>query len=534
MWVYNSERLTRPIAIALGFLVLGFVVYSGVVSSFFVSDDFVMLQRLRAAPFRVWSNVADYSFFPLMYLVLMAEGHLWGLAAAGYHVVSIVLHVANALTVCLISALLTKTYGGKSGGWTVAAVAAGLWFLVSPSHTEAVSWIAARHHVLATFFGLLSLAAYMAYGMSKRRVLLVLSLALFAAALLSKESVVTLPLMVLLHDALASRFGRSNKRRRAFSLSGFLWFVAVAVTYLALRQWYFGGLTAGLTASGSDPAGVSELLGNLLRQFSRALLPPLAGRGTTVVVSGILGALLALVAARAVIRRQMHDGRSVTAALLFLFPAYLLATLPYLPFHVATIDSQGERFLYWPGAFLTMGAVCALYGVLGDGRRLRLLMAGIVLVSAVALYQRNRNWSVAATVTRQVIADACTLAEGQDTLIVANLADNVNGAYVLRNGLWHALQLFCPQNGLGADVVALSTHGIAGAAEPANVRALGGGAYDIAVARSFVQRPLIPRSLVGSLSITGSSENSYRLNVSRLPDRSRLVFYSAGRLQAAP
>lgn len=529
----HSKRLACLGSITLGFLAVGFVVYSGVVSSFFVSDDFVMLQRLQTTPFAVWSNVGGYSFFPMMYLVLLAEGQVWGLSATGYHVVSIALHVANALLVCLLTMQTAQAFGGKSASWRVVSIFAGLWFLVSPSHTEAVSWIAARHHVLATFFGLLALAAYAGYRAGGRRALLAASLPLFAAALLSKEAVLVLPLVVLLYDALTGRAARDGVGQQTRPLTGFLLFAAVALAYLTLRQWYFGGLTAGLTASGAEPASIAAMVGNLLRQFSRAVLPPLPGRGASIIVACVLAGALALSLARAAVKRQMHDQPGVVAALLFLLPAYLLATLAYLPFHVSTIDSQGERFLYWPSAFLTIAVVVALYGILGNGRRLYLLLAAVVLLSAAALYQQNQNWRVAAGISESVVADACALAEMNDTLIVLNLPDNVKGAYVLRNGIWHAVQLFCPPPRASLSVVILSTHGVASAADVANIQRRDGG-YSVQAPQPFVQQPVVAKGMAGYLDTSSATGDGFRLNVGRLPERTRIVYYTAGRLWPAP
>jgi hypothetical protein len=207
--------------------------------------------------------------------------------------------------------------------------------------------------------------------------------------------------------------------------------------------------------------------------------------------------------------------------------------LAYLPFHVSTIDSQGERFLYWPSAFPTIAVVVALYGILGDGRRLRLLLATIVVLAAAALWQQNQNWRVAASISASVVADACTLAEANDTLIVMNLPDNVNGAYALRNGLWHAVQLFCPQPRASLSVAILSTHGVASAADGAVLQRREGG-YDVRAPQLFVQKPVVAKGMAGYLSVPQATADSFRLNVGRLPEQSQIVYYAAGRLRPAP
>lgn len=528
----KSAQLARIVGLSLVFLVVGLAAYAAVVPSFFVSDDFVLLQRVQAAPFRVWGNVSGYTFFPMMFLVLLGEGQLFGLAAPGYHLVSIILHVASSLCVCLVVLLLGRAGGSRSTGMKAVALLAGLWFLVSPSHSEAVSWIAARTHVLATLFGLLSLASYIAHRLYGRRLLFLLSLACFAAALLSKESVITLPFMALLFDLLLDGRPGSRGQRRVQSLSRFLAFCAVALLYLALRQWYLGGLTAGLAASGAEPASVAVLLGNLARQMLRALLPPMSGQVVVFCVC-VIALVLAIAAARVVMARRGDAGAGEWQLLLFLGLSYLVATLPYLPFHVAITDTQGERYLYWPGAFLIMAMVVFLRNLLGNGRSLRVSLAAVIVASAIVLFRHNQNWSEAAGITENVVSDVCALG-GTDMIVIANVADNVRGAFVLHNGLWYALQLFCPETARGRDVAVLSTHAVAGAADAVTVHRVNTAMLEVRVPGPFIQRPAVSGRPARVLAVTDVTERSYRLSVNDETDRPLIVFYSAGRMQRAP
>jgi predicted Zn-dependent protease len=67
-------------------------------------------------------------------------------------------------------------------------------------HVESVAWAAERKDVLSTFFWLLSLLAYVRYARNQKLMPYVLSLLFFAAGLMSKPMVVTLPFVLLLLD----------------------------------------------------------------------------------------------------------------------------------------------------------------------------------------------------------------------------------------------------------------------------------------------------------------------------------------------
>ena len=84
------------------------------------------------------------------------------------------------------------------------AIVAALVFGIHPLRVESVGWITDRGDVLCATFYLLAVLAYVRFALGKgreRRRWLIASLAAFAAALLSKEIAMTLPLSLLLLDA---------------------------------------------------------------------------------------------------------------------------------------------------------------------------------------------------------------------------------------------------------------------------------------------------------------------------------------------
>ena len=131
-------------------------------------------------------------WLPLTWLSLALDSTLFGTHAWGYHLTNILFHVANTL---LLYLLFRKICGGIGKSLFAAAL-----FAVHPQRIESVVWATERKDVLAVFFGLLTLLAYVRYARSKNFPRYFLVCLLFLCGLMSKPMLVTLPLILLLLD----------------------------------------------------------------------------------------------------------------------------------------------------------------------------------------------------------------------------------------------------------------------------------------------------------------------------------------------
>jgi len=158
-------------------------------------DAYVTNNELLTAPDglrRIWFSFDSPSqYFPLVYTTFRIERALWGLNPAGYHVVNVLIHIANALLVWRLLARLRVP-----GAWLAGAI-----FALHPVHVESVAWITERKNVLMGFFFLLALLAWVEFldrRTTRRWRLYLLALVLYALALLSKTTACTLPAALLL------------------------------------------------------------------------------------------------------------------------------------------------------------------------------------------------------------------------------------------------------------------------------------------------------------------------------------------------
>lgn len=129
---------------------------------------------------------------PITWLSYALDCQMFGLNPAGFHVINVLLHAANAVLLFLILESATGLV------WRSGAVAA--LFALHPINVESVAWISEQKTVLSMFFFLIALAAY---GWYARRPgvgrYMAVTLA-YALGLMSKPQVITFPFALLLLD----------------------------------------------------------------------------------------------------------------------------------------------------------------------------------------------------------------------------------------------------------------------------------------------------------------------------------------------
>ena len=132
------------------------------------------------------------NWHPLTWLSHMLDYELYGLNPMGHHWMNLQIHLINTLLLFFILQYMTGAI------WKSAFVAA--LFALHPLHVESVAWVAERKDVLSTFFGMLTILAYIRYVIKRnlfRYFLVFISLSL---GLMAKPMLVTMPFVLLLLD----------------------------------------------------------------------------------------------------------------------------------------------------------------------------------------------------------------------------------------------------------------------------------------------------------------------------------------------
>ena len=191
----SYSRQDVLVLVALGLLVvvsyLPAMLWGG-----FVWDDnlYIKVDPVREVSglWQIWFSPSaidgERHYWPLVYTTFWLEHKLWGFDPTGYHIVNVLLHLVNTLLVWHLVRRLAVP-----GAWIVAAV-----FAVHPLHVESVAWVIERKDVLSGLFYLAAALGWMRFVEQPHPRRYALPLVLYAAGLLSKSIVVTLPVALLI------------------------------------------------------------------------------------------------------------------------------------------------------------------------------------------------------------------------------------------------------------------------------------------------------------------------------------------------
>jgi hypothetical protein len=322
---------------------------------FFALDDLVIMEEvvgLREAVPRLWRLISRTLFFG-------AAVPLFAPNALPYHVVSLALHVLNVV-------LIYRFVSGRARSGAAALVAASL-FGASRLHFSALGSVATIGEPLALAFTLGAFLLHERGGTARR-----IALLLFACAVLSKESVVLLPAVLLLPGADGASFRERLRHATPMLVLSALFAIALVVSSV-------GGAHLGGEAYARAYGG--NLFANLMT-YTRWVVDPrdaFPGQVSAIDPRAVpVGALatVVLLALAWVARR---------AALPPAFGAlwWLLALLPVLPL----VHHSYLYYLYVPlaGLAMVLGGVVGWVERLAAGRAHRGTPIGVHLVRVAAV-----------------------------------------------------------------------------------------------------------------------------------------------------
>lgn len=196
---------------------------------------------------------------------------LHGLSLPGYHLVNLVFHLANA---CLLYAFVLTIFRtplfSKHACRRSAlhlSLACALLFVAHPLQTAAVTYLAQRVTLLAAFFYLIALILYLKARLSTQKwrsvVFMMISVLSAAAAFLSKENAVTLPLAIIFSEVI---FFNISNRKRFFVCTVYVLPLAAAVLLINPGIFFQPDLSAQLMSLTFEK-GAPPRFDYLLTQF---------------------------------------------------------------------------------------------------------------------------------------------------------------------------------------------------------------------------------------------------------------------------
>ena len=351
----------------------------------FIWDDLMMTGTpavreatgLRQIWFSPGEIKAEGHYWPLVYTVFWLQHKLWGFAPAGFHVVNVLLHLANTL---LLWQLMRRL--AVPGAWVVAAV-----FAVHPVHVESVAWVIELKDVLSGLCYLAAALAWIRFACAPRTGRYLGALALYCAGLLAKSVVVTLPVALLIWQWWQrGRVTATDLLRMApFFLVG----AAISVVDLTFnRAQGVGGygyslIERGLIAARALWFYLGKLfwpldLGGIYAHWEVTTGDPWGWSG--------LAAAAGVVAALWFLRRRI--GRGPLAGVLF-FGVTLTPTLGVVDYHFMLFSFVADRYQYLASIGLTavvVGAAARGVAAVGGARRLwDAALTGLLIATLLAV-----------------------------------------------------------------------------------------------------------------------------------------------------
>ena len=416
----RAIELSAQVWVPLALMVLSILLYVNTLGHDFVFDDVTLIQQNPQIVELDWQGMVwKGGYRPIRTLTYALNFAVGGQDPFGYHLVNVALHACNAALVFLLLWLLTHS--------NLLAGVAGLVFAVHPLQTAAVAYISGRKDLLAAFFLLLALSAYLVYRRrtSGRRVYLVLSAVCFLLAVLSKEVALVFPGMLLLVDSFLEAQQQKKAGGQRLSLFFALWralqrfpvryllcvvvavfgaFWVVFINEASRMQGYWGGtlwtnvgtsfklFVHYLRLSVFPHPLVADYLGEVFPVSSGFLeFATLAALGVTVFY---------LVACWTLFRRSPL----VSFGMIWFFVT-LLPVLQFVPFH----ELAADHFGYLPLVGFACVAAVGFSSLLNRFSMQLLVWATLVLVVVVfslRVLDRNRDWKSSETLWEATYRDA--------------------------------------------------------------------------------------------------------------------------------
>lgn len=316
-------------------------VYQPSLSASFQFDDWqVVLGDARVASLAAWwdSMPGMRALTKLSY----ALNHALDGQVEWFRAFNIALHAGNtSLVFILVRNLSRRLRTADASDATLVAAMTALIFGLHPVQTESVTYIAARPNLIATFFSLLALLAWLRGRQQQPRLWWALAAPAYVAALAGKETAAVLPLAMLL--CLAAE-PRTRRRDLIFPAALVLLFFALLAAFWAWLPYDYL-LRTSLETRGpllnllAQAEGISWLVDQLWR-WDRLNADPMLAPATTLTIGTALraGMLLAvLVVGILSLRRVPGLGLGIVWFLLWLAPTNSL---------LARLDVANDRQLY--------------------------------------------------------------------------------------------------------------------------------------------------------------------------------------------
>lgn len=235
---FSRWKMKKQLILFL-FIIFSFTVYFNSLNNGFVLDDKDLIienayiRNPQLFPKIFISNIYRFSaekqsnyYRPAQILTYALDYSIWKLKPFGYHLTNILLHAINSY---LLYLMLIALFASSR-----LALASSLLYCVCPIHLSAVAYISGRADILAGIFMLASIIKFLKWANYRGKKQYIASIIFFLLALLSRESALLLPFLIIL-----TSFFTPKTKAILFSIFGFF---ITEILYIISRVFIFGSL----------------------------------------------------------------------------------------------------------------------------------------------------------------------------------------------------------------------------------------------------------------------------------------------------
>lgn len=412
-----TSRQTNILIICF-FTLITVLAYFPSFSSDFLFDDHPLIEKntvienLKNVPLFFTSKEAripwthgglqDDTYRPLQSTSYALSAHIWGKTPMYFHIENVLLHLINGILIYFLLNHILRRRG--------LSFLSGLFFLIHPVQVEAVTYLSERASLLSLFFFLLSFLFFLNSDIRKGKFdfKLLISLFFFSAGLLSKETAIILPAIIVLYMIC---FSEREEATFPKIFSSCWYYFLVAVVYLVVRTLNLGQFAQQVSVGKGDlfliMAGVfCRYLRLFIYPANLTFFPEVNAKG--LVLSDIYIIYFAVIIGFTFLTIYMFKKNKKVS---FFLLGYLIALLPVS--NIIPIKAyMQERFLYFPSVFIFTFLAYVFILVWQGLSKIKPLLARIILlpvystiigVLVFSTYSRNLEWKDEITLVEREI-----------------------------------------------------------------------------------------------------------------------------------
>lgn len=442
-------------------LIIGLISYRHLLSIYFLSDDFELLQKSL-----LWIDPGKGFFRPLPRWIMLAVHWIFGPHPFAFHLISFLIHYANAL---LLYSILQKLTRDKP-----AALMGSALFICNFLSSEGVFWIAAINSILVTLFILLGIHSFLNFLSSGKTSHKAQSLACLILGLLTNENAVIVPILLFLLMECQAKFrGKPSFALRINSLA--LHFFAIfiyalikaaalisnfreqtlSMGYHAIRNLRFMLLSIFTFNPFNDFPWVYldiKLMNIFIADPLRELRPVFDW--TRFYFPLLLGIMIIFFFLFIIIRGPAKLKYALLAVMASTFPVIFLSAAQnpfggYFRYPLRLFYLPCSLFMIFTALTFHNAQVCfkKRHGHKLFSAALAVLFFSLLVSETMKTNARNSDWQKAGDISRSVLSQFESILNSRPETrhaVLFNMPDNYRGVYIFRNGFAAAVKLFMP------------------------------------------------------------------------------------------